>query len=238
MVQEEITLEALEAQPKDTYLLVDIRDEAAFQFGHMDGAVHIPANELPERHAELPKDRLLVIYCRSGIISEDAAAELREDGFSAVNLVGGYVQWLQRKIRRETTGEKAAEIEQSLRKKFHRVIFSRFAKAVNTYDLIQPNDRIAVCISGGKDSMLMAKLFQELQRHGKFPFELVFLVMDPGYSPENRAIIESNAKLLQIPITVFETNIFNSVYNVENNPCYLCARMRRAFVPSGRSVRM
>ena len=88
-------------------------------------------------------------------------------------------------------------------------------------------DRIAVCISGGKDSMLMAKLFQELQRHGKFPFELVFLVMDPGYSPENRAIIESNAKLLQIPITVFETNIFNSVYNVENNPCYLCARMRR-----------
>mgnify|MGYP005962541417 CR=1 FL=1 len=94
MVQEEITLEALEAQPKDTYLLVDIRDEAAFQFGHMDGAVHIPANELPERHAELPKDQLLVIYCRSGIISEDAAAELREDGFSAVNLVGGYVQWL------------------------------------------------------------------------------------------------------------------------------------------------
>ena len=75
--------------------------------------------------------------------------------------------------------------------------------------------------------MLMVKLFQELQRHGKFPFELVFLVMDPGYSPENRAIIESNAKLLQIPITVFETNIFNSVYNVENNPCYLCARMRR-----------
>ena len=144
-----------------------------------------------------------------------------------MNLVGGYVQWLQRKIRRETTGEKAAEIEQSLRKKFHRVIFSRFAKAVNTYDLIQPNDRIAVCISGGKDSMLMAKLFQELQRHGKFPFELVFLVMDPGYSPENRAIIESNAKLLQIPITIFETNIFNSVYNVENNPCYLCARMRR-----------
>ena len=232
MVQEEITLEALEAQPKDTYLLVDIRDEAAFQFGHMDGAIHIPANELPERHAELPKDRLLVIYCRSGIISEDAAAELREDGFSAVNLVGGYVQWLQRKIRRETTGEKAAEIEQSLRKKFHRVIFSRFAKAVNTYDLIQPNDRIAVCISGGKDSMLMAKLFQELQRHGKFPFELVFLVMDPGYSPENRAIIESNAKLLQIPITVFETNIFNSVYNVENNPCYLCARMRRGYLYS------
>ena len=117
--------------------------------------------------------------------------------------------------------------EQGLRKKFHRVIFSRFAKAIKTYDLIQPNDRIAVCISGGKDSMLMAKLFQEIQRHGKFPFELVFLVMDPGYSAENRQIIESNAKLLQIPITVFETNIFDSVYHVQNNPCYLCARMRR-----------
>ncbi|HCD40955.1 MAG TPA: ATPase, partial [Ruminococcus sp.] len=77
------------------------------------------------------------------------------------------------------------------------------------------------------DSMLMAKLFQEIQRHGKFPFELVFLVMDPGYSAENRQIIESNAKLLQIPITVFETNIFDSVYHVQNNPCYLCARMRR-----------
>lgn len=80
--------------------------------------------------------------------------------------------------------------------------------------------------------MLMAKLFQEIHRHGKFPFELVFLVMDPGYSPENRAIIEGNAKLMNIPITVFETNIFNSVYNVENNPCYLCARMRRGYLYS------
>lgn len=227
MIQEEITLEALEAQPKDTYLLVDIRDEAAFQFGHMDGAIHIPANELPERHAELPKDQLLVIYCRSGIISEDAAAELREDGFSAVNLVGGYVQWLQRKIRRETTGEKAAEIEQSLRKKFHRVIFSRFAKAVNTYDLIQPNDRIAVCISGGKDSMLMAKCFQDLKRFSKFEFDVKFLVMDPGYSEANRKVIENNAKILNVPITIFESNIFDSVYHIEKSPCYLCARMRR-----------
>lgn len=118
MIQEEITLEALEAQPKDTYLLVDIRDEAAFQFGHMDGAIHIPANELPERHAELPKDQLLVIYCRSGIISEDAAAELREDGFSAVNLVGGYVQWLQRKIRRETTGERQQKLNRACERNF------------------------------------------------------------------------------------------------------------------------
>ena len=224
---EEITIQELAQQKPDTYMVIDMRDSAAFALGHIDGAVLIPQEELETNHETLPKDKLLVIYCRSGILSDDVAAKLREDGYQAVNLVGGYVQWLQAKIRREASTQKAAEVEQGLRKKFHRVIFSKFAKAINTYDLIQPNDRIAVCISGGKDSMLMAKLFQELQRHGKFPFELVFLVMDPGYSAENRSIIESNAQMLQIPITVFETNIFDSVYRVENNPCYLCARMRR-----------
>mgnify|MGYP004505396565 FL=1 len=224
---EEITIQELAQQKTDSYMVIDIRDSAAFALGHIDGAVLIPQEELETNHETLPKDKLLVIYCRSGILSDDVAAKLREDGYQAVNLVGGYVQWLQAKIRREASTQKAAEVEQGLRKKFHRVIFSKFAKAINTYDLIQPNDRIAVCISGGKDSMLMAKLFQELQRHGKFPFELVFLVMDPGYSAENRSIIESNAQMLQIPITVFETNIFDSVYRVENNPCYLCARMRR-----------
>lgn len=224
---EEITIQELAQQKPDTYMVIDMRDSAAFALGHIDGAVLIPQEELEINHETLPKDKLLVIYCRSGILSDDVAAKLREDGYQAVNLVGGYVQWLQAKIRREASTQKVAEVEQGLRKKFHRVIFSKFAKAINTYDLIQPNDRIAVCISGGKDSMLMAKLFQELQRHGKFPFELVFLVMDPGYSAENRSIIESNAQMLQIPITVFETNIFDSVYRVENNPCYLCARMRR-----------
>lgn len=224
---EEITIQELAAMEPSACQIIDMRDSTAFALGHIDGAVLIPQKELEASHENLPKDKTLVIYCRSGILSADVAEQLREEGYAAVNLVGGYVKWLQEKIRRETKNEKAAEVEQGLRKKFHRVIFSRFAKAIKTYDLIQPNDRIAVCISGGKDSMLMAKLFQEIQRHGKFPFELVFLVMDPGYSPENRAIIESNAKLLQIPITVFETNIFNSVYNVENNPCYLCARMRR-----------
>ena len=224
---EEITIQELAQMEPSACQIIDMRDETAFALGHIDGAVLIPQKELETSHGELPRDKMLVIYCRSGILSADVAEQLRDEGYQAVNLVGGYVQWLQDKIRRETKNEKAAEVEQGLRKKFHRVIFSRFAKAIKTYDLIQPNDRIAVCISGGKDSMLMAKLFQELQRHGKFPFELVFLVMDPGYSAENRQIIESNAKLLQIPITVFETNIFDSVYNVQNNPCYLCARMRR-----------
>ncbi len=124
------------------------------------------------------------------------------------------------------------EVEKSIRKKFHKNIWCRFTKAVRTYDLVQAGDRIAVCISGGKDSMLMAKLFQELRLHNKVPFEMKFLVMDPGYSPKNREMIEANAKKLNIPVTVFETDIFGSVYNVEKSPCYLCARMRRGYLYS------
>lgn len=118
-------------------------------------------------------------------------------------------------------------VEESLRKKFHRPVFSRFAKAINQYGLLQEGDKVAVCISGGKDSMLMAKLFQEIQKHRKCNFELVFLVMDPGYNEANRRQIEYNADILGIPITVFESDIFDSVYHIEKSPCYLCARMRR-----------
>lgn len=123
--------------------------------------------------------------------------------------------------------EQRKNVELSIRKKFHKQLFTPFAKGINTYDMIQPGDKIAVCISGGKDSMLMAKLFQELKRHNKFEFELVFLVMDPGYSKANREQIEYNARLLGVPVTIFESTIFNSVFEIEKNPCYLCARMRR-----------
>ena len=122
---------------------------------------------------------------------------------------------------------KAQEIELSLRKKFHKEIFSKFCKAINDYDLLQPGDKVAVCISGGKDSFLLAKLFQELKRHNKFPFELEFIAMDPGYNEKNRKMIEYNAKLMEIPIKIFQTDIFDSVVNIEKSPCYLCARMRR-----------
>ena len=133
-------------------------------------------------------------------------------------------------MEREKT--KAELVEESIRKRFHKELFSKFAKAINDYDLIQKNDRIAVCISGGKDSMVMAKLFQELKRHNKFPFELTFLVMDPGYHPANRLKLESNAALLQVPITVFESEIFDAVYDVKKSPCSLCARMRRGHLYS------
>lgn len=123
--------------------------------------------------------------------------------------------------------DKAKDVELSLRKKFKKKIWSRFTKAINTYELVQPQDRIAVCISGGKDSMLMAKCFQELKLHNKFDFEVKFLVMDPGYNEQNRKMIEDNARELDVPITIFESDIFESVYHIEKSPCYLCARMRR-----------
>ncbi len=118
-------------------------------------------------------------------------------------------------------------IERSLNKRFRKELWGPFMTAVTQYDLIKAGDRIAVCISGGKDSMLMAKLMQELHRHTKVPFELIFLVMDPGYNPENRRRIEENASLLEVPITVFETDIFDVANIQTHSPCYLCARMRR-----------
>ena len=122
--------------------------------------------------------------------------------------------------------------ELSLRKKFKKSIWCKFTKGINEYDLVSPNDKIAVCISGGKDSMIMAKLFQELKRHDKFPFEVEFIVMDPGYNAENRQKIEENARNLSIPINIFESDIFGSVEHIEKNPCYICARMRRGYLYS------
>ena len=120
------------------------------------------------------------------------------------------------------------EIERSIIKKYRKEIWSKFVKAINEYKLIEENDKIAVCISGGKDSFLMAKCMQEIKRHGKIDFELEFIVMDPGYNKKNRELIEENAKKMNIPIKIFNSDIFGIVTNVtEGNPCYLCARMRR-----------
>lgn len=123
--------------------------------------------------------------------------------------------------------EEVKEIERSIITKFRKPIWRLFTKGIRDFSMIQENDRVAVCISGGKDSFLLAKCMQELQRHGKIPFELVFLVMDPGYHSLNREMIEKNAEKLGIPITIFETTIFDTVSEIEQSPCYLCARMRR-----------
>ena len=129
---------------------------------------------------------------------------------------------------RELTPQETAE--RSLIKTYRKSIWNPFIAAVKRYELIEPGDRIAVCISGGKDSVALAKLMQELQRHTAQPFELVFMVMDPGYNPANRKLIEDNAALLGIPITIFDSDIFDVTVSVEKNPCYLCARMRRGFL--------
>ncbi|MCD8372182.1 MAG: ATPase, partial [Clostridia bacterium] len=120
--------------------------------------------------------------------------------------------------------------EASLHKKFASKIWCNFTKAIKKYELLKEGDRVAVCISGGKDSMLMAKLFQELHKYSIFPFEVKFIVMDPGYSPENRRLIEYNAGLLNIPVNIFQSDIFENVYHIEKSPCYLCARMRRGYL--------
>lgn len=211
-------------------LIIDIRDELSFEYGHIDGAVNIPAEKLDK--SDLPKDKKLLICCKSGLISDTEAEKLRELGYDAENLEGGYYGWLREKLSKEVVEDISQDAERSIQKKFRKEIWNRFTQSVNEYELIKPNDKIAVCISGGKDSMLMAKLIQMLHRHSKFPFEVKYLVMDPGYSPANREIIERNAKRLDIPITVFESDIFDSVYNVEKNPCYLCARMRRGHLYS------
>ncbi len=126
--------------------------------------------------------------------------------------------------------DRITQIERSINKTYRKDIWKRFIAGINEYEMIKPGDKIAVCISGGKDSMLLAKCMQILQRHSDFPFEVKYLVMDPGYTPENRQQIEDNAKLLGVPINIFEANIFNYVVDVEDNPCYLCARMRRGYL--------
>ena len=128
--------------------------------------------------------------------------------------------------------EKYKEIERSIIKKYRNVIWSRFVKAISEYELIKENDKIMVCISGGKDSFLMAKCIQELQRHGKFHFDAHYVVMDPGYNEYNRNFIIDNANILNIPIEIFNSDIFDVVQKTDRSPCYLCARMRRGFLYS------
>ena len=121
----------------------------------------------------------------------------------------------------------ARQVENSIHKRFKKEIWSKFLKAVSEYKLLKEGDCVGVCISGGKDSMLMAKLFSELHKYSIYPFDLKYIVMDPGYLPENRKLIEENAAKLEIPVEIFKSDIFDSVYNIERSPCYLCARMRR-----------
>lgn len=233
----QLSVQELFAMPENSYQLVDIRDERARSYGVIPGSVALSAEKLPESQ-EIDKNKTVVIYCQKGEMSVPVAEALQEAGVDAKSLNGGYLAWLMESMKQKEEAKKEeetpeyVEIEQSIRKKFRKTIWCRFTRAVREYELVKEGDKIAVCISGGKDSMLMAKLFQELKRHNKFNFEVVFLVMDPGYSPANRQIIEANVKRMNIPITIFESDIFDAVFNIEKSPCYLCARMRRGHLYS------
>ena len=225
----DITIEEMEALPAESYELFDIRGEIERAHGILPNSTASSADVLMENPPE-DKEKKIIICCSRGQISRDIAEELQGQGYEAYSLKGGYVGWLMADMKKKEADDVCEHVELSIRKKFKKKIWSKFTKAVREYELVKEGDRIAVCISGGKDSMLMAKLFQELKRHNKFNFEVKFLVMDPGYSPENRKVIEENARKMKIPIQIFESNIFESVFEIEKSPCYICARMRRGYL--------
>ena len=232
------TVEELQKDQREK-LVIDIRSEQDYIKETYPGAKHIFWEEFMEHIGEIPKELPVYLFCYTGQRSDEIAEDLSEQGYEIYSIEGGYRSYLRKKLAdfmkeddgtAERLADKAADAERSIIKKFKKTVWRPFTKAINAYEMIQDGDKIAVCISGGKDSMLMAKLFQELKRHNKFPFEVVYLVMDPGYNAANRKIIEENARMLGIPATIFETQIFDAVYNIDKSPCYLCARMRRGYL--------
>lgn len=232
-----ITVEELEKIDSENSYILDIRSNNDYSKGTMNHAIHIPLEIVNDSLDSIPKEKDIYVLCHTGQKSIDVVELLEENGYQAYNIEGGYRSYLRLQLGRiveekETMSERTKDIERSIIKKYRKTIWRGFTKSINEYELIKDGDKIAVCISGGKDSMLMAKLLQELKRHGKNNFELIFLVMNPGYNEENWQIILDNAKLLGIPLTVFNTEIFDIVATVDNSPCYLCARMRRGYLYS------
>ena len=236
------TIEELQKDEREK-VIIDIRREADFLRETYPGAKHIYWEEFEAHRDEVPKDRPVYLICYTGERSDELARELLEEGYEVYSVQGGYRAYLRMKLLEsmeqtkapdagEKNADRCSEIERSIVKKFRKEIWRKFTKAINEYELIQDGDKIAVCISGGKDSMLMAKLFQELERLGKKNFEVVFLVMNPGYNEINYETIVNNAKILNVPITVFTSEIFDIVAGEEESPCYLCARMRRGHLYS------
>lgn len=218
-------------------LVIDIRSEEDYKRETYPGAIHIFHEDFMDELDRVPKDRSVYLICYTGQKSDDIAEELSGQGYEIYSIDGGFHSYLRYKLQKlmekeEDKLDRCKEAGRSIVKKFRKEIWRKFTKAINEYELIQDGDRIAVCISGGKDSMLMAKLFQELERHGKKNFEVVYLVMNPGYNELNYQTILNNAKLLEVPVTVFKTEIFDTVADITESPCYLCARMRRGYLYS------
>lgn len=234
------TIDELQKDARDKQV-IDLRSEEDFEKETYPGALNIYWEELGERMDEVSKDIPVYLICYMGQKSDEIAQNLQEQGYEAYSVEGGYRAYLRKKLadfmkpdedQQERLADRAKDVERSIIKKFKKTIWRQFTKAINEYEMIKDGDKIAVCISGGKDSMLMAKLFQELERHGKKNFEVVFLVMNPGYNEVNYETIMNNAKILNVPITVFRTEIFDTVADITDSPCYLCARMRRGHLYS------
>ena len=233
----ELTYSNLKQLKPNSYILIDTRDSGSILYGMIPGAIHIAEQELYAnlvRYAkEFDPQKDVILYCQRGVRSINLAEAFEEQGRECCSLSGGYLAYLRDTVSSDKqSSEIQPKAENSIRRKYHKQLFTPFAKACKQYQLIREGDHIAVCISGGKDSMLMAKLFQEIRTHRQVNFDLTFLVMDPGYNADNRSLIEHNAGSLGIPITIFESSIFDAVDTVEKNPCYLCARMRRGYLYS------
>ena len=224
----DITAKELALLNKDEYILLDIRDESDWAYGAIPGAYTVKPELIDEQ--KFQKDKKIIVYCAKGVLSDEIAENLARKGYEAYNLKGGYFQWLKEEMSKAVSDDYLKQVEEGITKRFRVPLLSRFVKAIKDYKLISNGDKIAVCMSGGKDSFLMAKLFQEYHKYSKEKFDLKFVVMDPGYNKQNRNIIEENARRLNIPIEIFESDIFESVYGVEKSPCYLCARMRRGYL--------
>lgn len=227
-------IEEMEQDSRDK-VIIDLREKKDYEKETYPGACNIYWELFEEEQVELERGKPVYLICYTGQKSDEIAEELQEEGYEAYSITGGFRSYLRcklEKLMQEDDAKKncCRDIERSIIKKFRKKLWRPFTKAINEYELLQDGDKVAVCISGGKDSMLMAKLFQELKRHGKNNFELVFLVMNPGYNEINYQTIVDNARLLDVPITVFQSEIFDIVASEENSPCYLCARMRRGYL--------
>lgn len=242
---------------KNDFLVLDIRNKDDFTYGSIEKSINIP-EDIFEKIIDGEKEEILIniaaelerenvifqndgkkflLVCRVGRESLLMAEKMREKNIECFSLKGGYSAFVLFDAKRIESKEAymgkdsfLKKVETELITKYRKPLWSQFTKAVNDYELIKEGDTVACCMSGGKDSFLMAKLLQELCRHSKVKFNVIYLCMDPGYAKENRELIEKNASLLGIDLHIFESEIFDNVFHIEKNPCYICARMRRGYL--------
>ena len=246
--------EFISMMDSDDVIVLDIRSEIERSHGLLQKSVAISSEELISK-PPIDKNKNYIICCSRGETSYEIANDLQNKGLdNFYSLKGGYasyVLYIMRKansknnsndvngdneikdnVDSKNSNELLTKIEKSINTKFRIKLMSNFLKAIKNYELINENDKIAVCISGGKDSFLMAMLFRELKKWTKINFDVEYIAMDPGYNEVNRQLLEENAKAMDIPIKIFDSDIFDIVYNEEKSPCYLCARMRRGHLYS------